>query len=111
MRMIAISHFVCLSVCHILSLEKAQFSGLKLTSVLGDDLSPLNVAIFKNRNYFGGKANGTSAVTAALNCPNCGYNKPLYKRCAFVCFWTLYRTSIFTKSGLKYSTGFRSFRI
>ena len=27
------SHFVCLSVCHFLILEKAPFSGLKLTSV------------------------------------------------------------------------------
>ena len=27
------SHFVCLSVCHFFILEKAPFSGLKLTSV------------------------------------------------------------------------------
>ena len=46
------SHFVCLSVrlsvCHVSILEKAPISGLKLTSVyiLGDDLSPLNVALF-----------------------------------------------------------------
>ena len=42
------SHFVCQSVCHFSILEKAPFSGLKLTSVyiLGDDLSPLNVALF-----------------------------------------------------------------
>ena len=46
------SHFVChsvsLSVCHFSILEKAPFLGLKLTSVyiLGDDLSPLNVALF-----------------------------------------------------------------
>ena len=42
------SHFVCLSVCHFSILEKAPISGLKLTSVyiLGDDLSPLNVALF-----------------------------------------------------------------
>ena len=40
------SHFV--SVCHFSILEKAPFSGLKLTSVyiLGDDLSALNVALF-----------------------------------------------------------------
>ena len=43
---------VTLSVCQsvslsLLILEKAPFSGLKLTSVhLGDDLSPLNVALF-----------------------------------------------------------------
>ena len=39
---------VCQSVCHFSILEKAPFSGLKLTSVyiLGDDLSPLNVALF-----------------------------------------------------------------
>ena len=46
------SHFVSLSVslsvCHFSILEKAPISGLKLTSVyiLGDDLSPLNVALF-----------------------------------------------------------------
>ena len=46
------SHFVCqsvsLSVCHFSILEKAPFLGLKLASVyiLGDDLSPLNVALF-----------------------------------------------------------------
>ena len=36
---------ICQSVCHFSILEKAPFSGLKLTSVyiLGDDLSPLNV--------------------------------------------------------------------
>ena len=39
---------VCHSVCHFSILEKAPFSGLKLTSVyiLGDDLSALNVALF-----------------------------------------------------------------
>ena len=42
------SHFVCHSVCLFSILEKAPFLGLKLTSVyiLGDDLSPLNVALF-----------------------------------------------------------------
>ena len=46
------SHFVChsvsQSVCLFSILEKAPFLGLKLTSVyiLGDDLSPLNVALF-----------------------------------------------------------------
>ena len=36
-----------LSVCHFLIVERAPFSGLKLTSyILGDDLSPLNVALF-----------------------------------------------------------------
>ena len=41
------SHFVCHSLCFSI-LEKAPFSGLKLTSVciLGDDLSALNVALF-----------------------------------------------------------------
>ena len=41
-------HSVNLSVCHFSILEKAPFLGLKLTSVyiLGDDLSPLNVALF-----------------------------------------------------------------
>ena len=39
---------VSLSVCHFSILEKAPFWGLKLTSVyiLGEDLSPLNVALF-----------------------------------------------------------------
>ena len=38
---------VCQSVCHFSILEKASFS-LKLTSVynLGDDFSPLNLALF-----------------------------------------------------------------
>ena len=38
------SHFLCVcqSVCHFSILEKAPFSGLKLTVyILGDDLSPL----------------------------------------------------------------------
>ena len=39
---------VSLSVCHFSILEKAPFSWLKLPSVymLGDDLNPLNVALF-----------------------------------------------------------------
>ena len=43
-----VCHSVSLSVCHFSILEKAPFLGLKLTSVyiLGDDLSPLNVAFF-----------------------------------------------------------------
>ena len=56
-------------MCHFSILEKAPFSGLKLTSVyiLGDDLSALNVALFfLNRSYFGEKASGTSAVTAVM---------------------------------------------
>ena len=59
---------LCPSVCHFLILEKAPFTGLKLTSVLlGDDLTPLNVALFfENRSYFGEKASGTSAVTAVI---------------------------------------------
>ena len=40
---LSVSQSVSLSVCHFLILEKALFSGLKL---LGDDLSPLNVAFF-----------------------------------------------------------------
>ena len=51
-------------MCQFSILEKAPLLGLKLTSVyiLGDDLSPLNVA----RSYFGEKASGTSAVTAVM---------------------------------------------
>ena len=43
----SVSQSVSLSVCHFSILEKAPFLGLKLTSVyiLGDDLSPLNVAL------------------------------------------------------------------
>ena len=41
------SHFVCHSVCHFSILEKAPFSGLKLTSVyILCNLSALNVALF-----------------------------------------------------------------
>ena len=45
---LSVSLSVCQSVCHFSILEKAPFLGLKLTSVyiLGDDLSPLNVALF-----------------------------------------------------------------
>ena len=57
------SHFVTLSVCHFSILEKAPFNLHQY--ILGDDLSPLNVALFfLNRSYFGEKASGTSAVTA-----------------------------------------------
>ena len=47
-RVTVVTLSVCQSVCHFSILEKAPFSGLKLTSVyiLGDDLSPLNVALF-----------------------------------------------------------------
>ena len=47
-RVTVVTLSVCQSVCHFSILEKALFSGLKLTSVyiLGDDLSPLNVALF-----------------------------------------------------------------
>ena len=45
---LSVSQSISLSVCHFSILEKAPFWGLKLTSVyiLGDDLSPLNVALF-----------------------------------------------------------------
>ena len=55
---LSVCQSVTLSVCHFLILEKAPFSGLKLTSV--HNLSPLNVALFlENRSYFGEKASGT----------------------------------------------------
>ena len=43
-----------LSVCHFSILEKAPISGLKLTLVyiLGDDLSPLNVALLKSKLFW-----------------------------------------------------------
>ena len=56
-------------MCQFSILEKAPFSGLKLTSayILGDDLSPLNVALFfENRSYIGEKAGGTAAITAVM---------------------------------------------
>ena len=45
-KVTVVTLFVSLSVCHFLILEKAPFSGLKLTYILGDNLSPLNVALF-----------------------------------------------------------------
>ena len=46
-------------------MEKAPFSGLKLTSI--HSRCVLNVALFfENRSYFGEKASGTSAVTAVI---------------------------------------------
>ena len=53
--------------CVTLILEKAPFSGRSLHQyILGDDLSPLNVALFENRSYFGEKASGASAVTVVI---------------------------------------------
>ena len=46
-RVIVVTLSVCVS---LLILEKAPFSGLKLTSV--QDLSPLNVALFENQSIF-----------------------------------------------------------
>ena len=43
-RVTVVTLSVTLSVCHFSILEKAPFSGLKLTS--GDDFSVLNVALF-----------------------------------------------------------------
>ena len=40
---LSVSLSVCQSVCHFSMLEKAPFLGLY---ILGDDLSPLNVALF-----------------------------------------------------------------
>ena len=67
------SHFVSLLLCQSVCMSlfhsgEGAVSWLKLTSVyiLGDDLSPLNVALFENRSYFGEKASGTSAVTAVM---------------------------------------------
>ena len=53
-RVTVVTLSVCQSVCHFSILEKAPFSGLKLTSVyiLGDDLSPLNVAVFLKSKLF-----------------------------------------------------------
>ena len=47
-RVTVVTLSVIQSVCLFSILEKAPFLGLKLTSVyiLGDDLSPLNVALF-----------------------------------------------------------------
>ena len=53
-RVTVVTLSVCKSVCHFSILEKVPFSGLKLTSVyiLGDDLSPLNVAVFFKSTLF-----------------------------------------------------------
>ena len=46
-RVTVVTLSVTLSVCLFSILEKAPFSGLKLTSIrLGDDISVLNVALF-----------------------------------------------------------------
>ena len=45
-RVIVFTLSVRPSVSHVSILEKPPFSGLKLTYNLGDDLSPLNVALF-----------------------------------------------------------------
>ena len=56
---------VTLSVCHFFDFGEG---GLNLHQyILGDDFSPLNVALFfENRSYFGEKASGTSVVTAVI---------------------------------------------
>ena len=44
--------------------EGALFRVETYISTFYDDLSPLNLALFKNRSHFGEKASGTSAVSA-----------------------------------------------
>ena len=74
-------------------LEKAPFSGLKHTSVyiLGYYLSPLSVALFEKRSYFGEKANGTSAVTAVMYAGTSQSLKGL--ACDILARGTLYQSS------------------
>ena len=62
---------VTLSVCQSVTffiLEKAPFSGLKLTSVHSRRRfkSFKCSTFFENRSYFGEKASGTSAVTSVI---------------------------------------------
>ena len=46
-RVTVVTLSVCHSVCHVLILEKAPFSGLNLHQyILGDDLSPLKCTTF-----------------------------------------------------------------
>ena len=55
-------------MCHFFILEKAPFSGLKLTSVHSrcGFMSFKCSTFFENRSYVGEKASGTSAVTAVI---------------------------------------------
>ena len=52
-RVTVVTLSVCLSVCHFSILEKELFSGLKFDQyILGEDLSPLNVALFSKSKLF-----------------------------------------------------------
>ena len=61
---LSVCQSVSQSVCHFLILEKAPFSGLKLTSV--HSRRRFKLALFENRSYFGEKVRGTSAVTSVI---------------------------------------------
>ena len=63
----------CLSVCHFLILEKAPLSGLKY--ILGDDLSPLNVALFENQAIC-----RKSEWNFGRNCSDLRGHRPVIKR-------------------------------
>ena len=71
---------VTLSVTHSVFsiLEKAPFSGLKITSVyiLGDNLSALNVALFKKSKQFWRK----SEWNFGRNCSDVRGQRPVIKR-------------------------------
>ena len=68
---LSVSQSVSLSVCHFSILEKAPFLGLKLTPVyiLGDDLSPLNVALFGKSKLFWRKSDGRYCNDVRGHCP------------------------------------------
>ena len=72
------SHFVGHSLTLFSILEKAPFSGLKLTSVyvLGDDLSALNVALFLKLKLFWRK----SEWNFGRNCSAIRGQRPVIKR-------------------------------
>ena len=67
-RVTVVTLSVSQSVCHFFILEKAPFSGLKLTSVHSRRRfkSFKCSTFFEKRSYFGEKASGTSAVTSVI---------------------------------------------
>ena len=77
-RVTVVTLSVCQSVCHFSILEKAPFSRLKLTSVyiLGDDLSPLNVALFFKSKLFWRK----SEWNFGRYCSDVRGHRPVIKR-------------------------------
>ena len=61
---------VTLSVCLSVTFQFGKGAIFRVKNIhqynLGDDLNPLNVALFFNRSSFGEKASGTSGITAVV---------------------------------------------